>query len=162
ASRRRRREMHMIATMAQKAQTESRSDSWEVLYDELGRLGDAERAAIVQCDLEGLTHEEAARHLGQSVRTPQRRLERGRARLRMRLIRRGAAPSGLSLSGPIAPALKPVLSSPWVEGTVRTAVEFAAGHVITAGTVPAMSATLAEGVLHMMFLSKIQTATVTV
>ena len=67
---------------------------------------------VVLCDLEGRTHEQAARHLGWPVGTVKSRLSRGRDRLRDRLIRRGLAP-GVSLArgrgvvqgpGPVHPA----------------------------------------------------------
>ena len=80
-----------------------------VLDDELGRLPDAERAAVVACLLEGRTQDAAARDLGWSFSTLRRRLERGKELLRDRLTRRGvAAPAGfvgLALVEPVPPAL---------------------------------------------------------
>ncbi len=67
--------------------------SWDVaIHEEVGRLPEAFRKAVVLCDLEGLTHEEAARRLGWPVGTVKSRQARGRERLRGRLIRRGLAP----------------------------------------------------------------------
>ena len=51
------------------------------------------RAAVVLCCLEGLTQQQAAQHLGWPLGTVQSRLARGRERLRVRLMRRGLAPS---------------------------------------------------------------------
>jgi RNA polymerase sigma factor (sigma-70 family) len=59
--------------------------------EELARLPEPLRAAIVLCCLEGLPHDEAARRLGWSVGSLKGRLERGRERVRQRLIRRGIA-----------------------------------------------------------------------
>jgi RNA polymerase sigma factor (sigma-70 family) len=59
------------------------------LDEELCRLPERCRAAIVQCCLEGNTRDEAARQLGWSLRQLKRRLERGRALLRQRLQKRG-------------------------------------------------------------------------
>ncbi len=60
-----------------------------VLDEELCRLPERYRAAIVLCCLEGMTRDEAARQLGWSLRQLKRRLERGRAMLRARLQQRG-------------------------------------------------------------------------
>ena len=51
----------------------------------------AYRVPVVLCDLEGRTHEQAARHLGCPVGTVKSRLARGRHALRDRLTRRGLA-----------------------------------------------------------------------
>src|SRR5262249_1048122 len=61
------------------------------LHEEIGRLPEGYRKAIVLCDLEGLTHEEAARRLGLPVGTVKSRQGRGGERLPGRLIRRGPA-----------------------------------------------------------------------
>ena len=62
------------------------------LYEEIARLPERYRAPIVLCYLEGQSHEEAARILRCPLRTLQTRLQRGKAKLRMRLVRRGLAP----------------------------------------------------------------------
>jgi RNA polymerase sigma factor (sigma-70 family) len=60
-----------------------------VLDQELARLPAGYRAALVLCYLEGRTQDEAARQLGWSLGTLRGQLERGRAKLRARLLRRG-------------------------------------------------------------------------
>jgi protocatechuate 3,4-dioxygenase beta subunit len=67
-----------------------------VLHEELGRLPERYRAALVLCYLEGHTCESAARRLGWPVGTVKSRLARGRERLRGRLIRRGEVPNNAS------------------------------------------------------------------
>ena len=62
------------------------------LYEEVARLPERYRAPIVLCYLEGQSHEEAARILRCRLRTLQTRLQRGKAKLRLRLVRRGLAP----------------------------------------------------------------------
>jgi len=64
-----------------------------VLHEEIDRLPERFRAAILLCDVGVLTHEQAARHLGLPVGTVKSRLARGRERLANRLARRGVAPS---------------------------------------------------------------------
>jgi RNA polymerase sigma factor (sigma-70 family) len=61
--------------------------------DEVRRLPHAYRLAVALCCLDGLSQEEAARRLGWSVGSVKGRLERGRARLRERLTRRGLTPA---------------------------------------------------------------------
>ena len=64
-----------------------------MVHEEIDRLPEHYRAPLVLCDLEGCTHEQAARHLGWPVGTVKSRQARGRQRLRDRLIRRGLSPS---------------------------------------------------------------------
>jgi len=90
-----------------------------VLLEEIDRLPERFRSAIVTCDLEGLTQEQAAARLGWPLGTIRSRLARGRDRLRGRLTRRGLAPS-------IAPFVLPPLADAVVEATVQLVVR---GHV---------------------------------
>ena len=64
-----------------------------VIDEEIARLPDRYRMAVVLCYLEGLTQEQAARRLRCPVGTVESRLHRARERLRSRLSRRGLAPS---------------------------------------------------------------------
>ena len=61
----------------------------EVLDQELARLPETCRSALILCYLEGRTRDQAAQHAGLSLRTLDRRLEEGRQLLRVRLARRG-------------------------------------------------------------------------
>jgi RNA polymerase sigma-70 factor (ECF subfamily) len=67
----------------------ARRELRRVLDDELHHLPEKYRAPLVLCYLEGKTNEEAARQLGWPTGSMSRRLERGRALLRLRLLRRG-------------------------------------------------------------------------
>jgi RNA polymerase sigma factor (sigma-70 family) len=69
-----------------------------ILDEEITRLPGKYRSAIVLCDLEGLTHDAAARQLGCPSGTIESRLARGRQRLRSRLVQRGIAPSVVPLA----------------------------------------------------------------
>ena len=77
------------------------SSSRQTIHAELDRLPERYRAPIVLCDLEERSLDEAARQLGWPLGTVKSRLNRGRQRLRDRLVRRGVAPgiAGLVLSG---------------------------------------------------------------
>jgi RNA polymerase sigma factor (sigma-70 family) len=104
-----------------------------VLDEELQRLPDALRSAVVLCYLEGKTHEQAARQLGWSKSTLRRRLDRGRERLRHRLLARGLAPAAALTASLFvhesAPAQVPALLT---QATVRMAVTRQAAPAIAA------------------------------
>ena len=74
---------------------------------------------LVLCDLEGLTHEEAARRLGVPVGTIKSRLSRARGRLRSRLTRRGLTPAELFGAGCMLSVSR--LPEALVDSTVRLA-----------------------------------------
>lgn len=59
------------------------------VHEEVDRLPEKYRAAIVLCDLEGRTHQEAARCLGWPIGTVKSRQSHGRGLIRDRLARRG-------------------------------------------------------------------------
>jgi len=84
------------------------------LDDEIVRLPAKYRTAGVLCDLDGLTHEAAARQLGCPVGTIASRLSRGRHRLRIGLSRRGFASCAL-VPGP-ALSTAPSNKGPELEG----------------------------------------------
>ncbi len=76
------------------------ADFGAAIHEEIERLPERYRVAVVLCDLEGRTHEQAARHLGCPVGTVKSRLARGRVRLRDRLTRRGlTVPAGVVVAG---------------------------------------------------------------
>ena len=61
----------------------------QMLDEEVRRLPERYRLPLVLCYLEGRTRDEAAAQLGWSTQQVKGRLERGRERLRQRLVRRG-------------------------------------------------------------------------
>ncbi len=118
------------------------------------------RAAVVLCLLEGLSPEQAARHLGCPVGTVHSRLARGRERLRDRLTRRGLAPlagaMGAALCERVASAAVPAALA---DSTVHAAIQIAASRTTMVKVVSASVAELTEGVLKMMLFSKLKIAT---
>ena len=128
-----------------------------LVHEELGRLPERFRAAVVLCDLEGLTYDEAADRLRWPVGTVKSRLSRGRARLRARLTRLGLSPASGAGLFPAPGARRPVPPA-LLDATVRAARAFAAGQSATKAVIPAAVATLTEGVLKVMFLTKLKTA----
>ena len=115
-----------------------------VLHAELAALPERYRAPLVLCYLEGLTQEEAAQRLGWTPTVLKGQLQRGRDRLRRRLVQRGLA----SASALGAMALTDhVLTVPLTAALRRAAV----GVVETA---PAAVAGLAYGVGGPFLLAK--------
>jgi RNA polymerase sigma factor (sigma-70 family) len=91
-----------------------------VLEEELHRLPETYRMAVVCCCLESLTVAEAAQRLGCTTGALRGRLERGRARLHARLVQRGLTLSvalaaaeivrGMAVAGLAASAVKTALA----------------------------------------------------
>ena len=155
ASNRRDRHERRAADRAVLAVSERPPDDSEAVLDEVDRLPEGNRLAVLLCDLEGLTSLEAARRLGWPVGTVRSRLARGRDRLRDRLTRRGLAPSV------IVPALgKSIDAVPasLAGSTVRAATAVASGVGLSAGTFPAPVAALASLVSRSLIMSKLQWA----
>ena len=175
AVRRRRHErrhalMTMRTTVANGESTVQDEDSDRVLHEEIGRLPERFRSALVLCYVEGLTHEMAAGMLGCPVGTIRSRLATARERLRRRLTRRGMAPAmfpvGLSASA-IIPVADSVASSislsvALVDSTVRSALCAGLGRSALAGIVSVEAITLMEGVLNKMVTSKLTLLTTTI
>ncbi|HET6574266.1 MAG TPA: sigma-70 family RNA polymerase sigma factor, partial [Fimbriiglobus sp.] len=66
-----------------------------LIDEEIARLPESLRAAVVACVVQGLSQEAAARRLGWSPGSLKGRLERGREKLRRALVRRGVAPTAV-------------------------------------------------------------------
>jgi RNA polymerase sigma factor (sigma-70 family) len=134
-------------------------EEFEALHEEVSRLPDRYRAPVVLCDLEGLTYQQAAYRLRCPVGTIGVRLRRARERLRVRLTRRGLAPTagllGALLGAETASARVPSLL---VDSTVQAAMGFAAGKVAATGLVSAPVAALIDAVLKAMALTRLKVA----
>jgi RNA polymerase sigma factor (sigma-70 family) len=141
------------------------SDLQPLLDKELSLLPDKYRVVIVLCDLEGKTRPETARQLGLPEGTVASRLARARTMLAKRLAPHavGCVATHPTVSGGMLAA---VLSQEAAAGAVPTAVlvstikavtSVAAGQAV-AGVISVKVATLAEGVLKTMFLTKLKVA----
>lgn len=133
-------------------------DSWTdlraVLDEEFERLAENYRIAVVLCDLEGKTRKAAARQLGWAEGTVASRLGRGRAILAKRLARRGFAGSalaGMLVAEASAACVPPAL----VVSTIKAASRSAARVAVAEGILSGAGATLTEGVLKSMLLTKL-------
>src|SRR5262249_41759586 len=90
--------------------------------DELNRLPAAGRRPPGGCPLEGMSHAEAAGHLGWPLGTLKSRVERGRQTLRQRLERRGLALSAVALSVALAEQASAAVPPGLVRTTLQAAV----------------------------------------
>ncbi len=121
ATRRRSRELgevHMDAIASRDGTTRERGNS--ELHEEIARLPEALRRAVVLCDLEGMTQVEAARELGCGEATLRRRLAGARERLRTRLQRSGV-PGAINAKAGSPSRMDPVPAG-WIESAVRAAI----------------------------------------
>jgi RNA polymerase sigma factor (sigma-70 family) len=118
-ARRVRRPQREAASATSEVVADAANVSWgevrQVLEEEMARLPDDLRSAVVVCLFEGRTQEEAGRILNVNPRTLKDRVRRGRELLRGRLSRRG-----ISLA-----VLGTLLSGGEVEATVPAALETA-------------------------------------
>jgi RNA polymerase sigma factor (sigma-70 family) len=157
AGRRREHSQELIDMAAPESSQEVDAELRKVLCEEIDRLPEAFREAIVLCHFEGQTLEEAARQLGRPKGTVASRLVRGRERLRLRLIHRGATLSGAVLAGGLPSSVaSATVSTALTSKTVQAAVVIVAGPVAAATVVAPPVAALTEGALKAMFLAKLK------
>jgi len=123
----------------------------QALHEEINWLPDRYRVPLILCDLEGRTHEQAARHLGWPVGSVKSRLSRARECLRDRLTRKGLAPSTRVIAAALRPVvLEDLLPRALVSSTTINAMRFAASRTILGGS----AAVLAQGVLTAMSMTR--------
>jgi len=139
------------------AVVEPAASDWKGLLDqELSGLPEKYRVPVILCELEGRTHQQAARQIGCPVGTLSGRLSRARALLARRLKRRGLSLSAGAIAGTLCPnATASEVSNVLLDSTVRAATLVAAGQA-AAGIVSAKVTTLTEGVLKAMLFTKLK------
>ena len=133
---RRRRLDRFGAREDEAAEPTGADDLVPILHEEIDRLPERYRAPVVLCDLQGRTHEQAARDLGWPVGTVKSRQARARDRLRVRLARRGFAPGlGLVAGRLLGPSVPKIL----LDSTTAAAVRFVASRAIAPGPAAALA-----------------------
>ncbi len=145
------REAASRRSAAAPAEAGDRPDPAPLLHEELARLPDRYREAIVLCYFEGHSCDAAARRLRRPVGTVKARLCRARGMLRQRLIRRGVAlPAGL-----IAAGMTPTSAAPVPPALAKMTVAAACRSSAGAALVSARVSLLAKGVVKMMLFKKL-------
>jgi len=136
-------------------------DLQPLLDQELSRLHDKYRVAIVLCDLEGKTRKEVARQLGLPEGTVASRLARARTMLAKRLARHGFAVSGGALAAVLSRQLASAgVPTPVAYSTIKAAALLTAGRATATSVVSCKVAALTQGVLKAMPLTKYKTVIV--
>jgi RNA polymerase sigma factor (sigma-70 family) len=158
AAARRQRQERQVAAMADSNSptAEAWTDLQPVLDEELSRLPESYRSAVLLCYLQGKTNAEAARMLGWPIGTVKGRLFRARDMLRKRLARRGVTLSAGTLTAALAENASAAVPASLVQATVQTGV-LAVGGATAVGSSSALA--LAEGALKTMFVTKLRIAT---
>ena len=132
------------------------SDFWLLFDQELNRLPDKYRAAIVLCDLEGRSRRDAAFALGILDGALSGRLSRGRRQLAARLSRRGITLSGAALAAAmIVQDSTAALPASLVAKTVTLSFALAGQGVAVTGGSAAAIVTVTQGVIRSMFIAKL-------
>jgi RNA polymerase sigma factor (sigma-70 family) len=124
-----------------------------VLHEELNGISERHRAPLTVCYLEGKTLDESAAQLGLAKSTLKARLERGRAVLRARLVRRGLGSAGALLAAAWPDAAGASVPAALLDSTASLALAVAAGRT-TSAAVPASVDALRAGVLNVMRITK--------
>jgi RNA polymerase sigma-70 factor (ECF subfamily) len=153
---RRRDKEHRAAAMTHAAVSDSRdaTDLAAWIDQELGRLPEKYRAAVVLCDLEGKTRQEAARHLGWPEGTVAGRLARAREMLARRLAKHGLAVTPAAIAAALAnQGTAGMPPSAVLAGTRACAMRLAAGQL--AGASPGAQL-LVESIVKTMLVQKLR------
>ncbi len=136
--------------------TERDPDRDAAIHEEINRLPGKYRAPVVLCDLEGRTHQEAARFLGWPIGTVKSRQSQGRGLIRHRLARRGL---GLAVAGVAVESLGQNAFAAMPAGVLRSTVNAAmtqSGRMLAASGASAHVLALSQGVLRAMLWTRVR------
>jgi RNA polymerase sigma factor (sigma-70 family) len=159
AARRKARELQGLETLELFPAPASDRREWQpLLHQELSRLPDKYRVAIVLCDLESKTCKEAARQLGLPEGTVSGRLTRARAMLAKRIARHGPLLPAGALVTLLVPETAPAsVPSGLIGLTIRAGGLLAAGNG-SGGVVSASVARLIRRVSMTMLMKQTRIA----
>jgi RNA polymerase sigma factor (sigma-70 family) len=126
------------------------------VHEELGRLPEKYRAPLVLCDLEGRTHQEAARSLGWPIGTVKTRQSQGRRLMRDRLMRRGLGPAVAVAAVESLRKSAPAATPAEAMRNAIVAAMWELGRLIPGYVVSAHVLTLTRGVLQAMLWNRLR------
>jgi len=149
-----RRAGQMVATTSAPGPADQ-DDALRALHEEIARLPEKSRLAVILCDLQGVPQDRAADELRLSERTLRRRLSEGRERLKARLGRRGIALGGAALGTLFLREARAAVPSGWGEAAARAALA-SMNPTMTAGVVSAAARKLTQEVLRVMLVQKLK------
>jgi len=151
------REARQMATAITPSGPRIRDELLPALHEEIARLPEKYRLAVVLCDLEGMTQVQAAGELDWSERTLRRRLAAARDRLKSRLGRRGLVPDDAMLGAAFFREARALVPAAWQRATGQAALDVL-NHTVAAGAVSAAAQSLTRVVLKTMLLHKLMLA----
>ena len=123
-----------------------------LLHEEIEKLPERYRSPVVLCDLQGCSHQQAARHLGWPVGTVKSRQARGGNDSATACAAAGSAPNAALLgSYRVFTGPDPVVSPALVEATTRSVVQF----VTCQTAVKVSTLSLAQGILKAMAFTRL-------
>lgn len=125
------------------------ADLAQAVDEEIAKLPEALRAAVVLCELQGASRKDAAAQLGVPEGTVSSRLAAGRKALAERLKNRGLAPSAAALTAVLASSATASVPAPLLARALAA---------LAPETLPAAVAALSSGVLRTMLLQKLKFA----
>jgi RND family efflux transporter MFP subunit len=153
AQRRRMREQQRVETATGEPKGAAfAADVKPALDEEIGWLPERYRVPVILCYLEGRTNEEAARIIGCPKGTVLSRLASARQRLRVRLTRRGLAPTVGMTAALASASLRAAVPAALARRLVETAI--LGGGASLSAPLGAEVISLANGVLNAMFWTK--------
>jgi RNA polymerase sigma factor (sigma-70 family) len=127
------------------------------LSEELDRLPAKYKNAVLLCDCEGHSREQAAMQLGVPLGTLATNLRRGRERLRRRLAKSGITVTTAAVAGNLGELAKAAapLSAELVQHTVRTSLMFQLGQAAGKAVETGVAAHLAQSMILRMTMTKL-------
>jgi RNA polymerase sigma factor (sigma-70 family) len=128
-----------------------------ILDEEIGRLPEKQRAAIVLCLVQGKTHETAAVELSCPIGTVKSRLASGRSKLVRRLTRRGMAPT-LGPGTVLEPAhlMASAIPHELARQTLEAGLRLGISRSLRGAAVAVSVQNLIEGVIGTMMLARLR------
>ncbi len=127
------------------------------MHEEIARLPEKYRLAVVLCELEGRTHAQAAVELNWSERTLRRRLAEARERLKARLVRRDLRLDEAMLGAVFLREAQAAVPPAWNAAVVRAAID-TINPAVAVGTISVAAQSLTREVLKLMLIQKLKLA----